>query len=152
MRRMSIIALIGLGVVVFIAISLLLTRVLTVNGREQSAVAELIKAQARGDRQGMVDRLDNCRQTAGCVARAATDAAALKRAGKVSIIDYSASAGFSLGATTGTARVAWKTPSSLPIVQCVRIRRAGNPISGITIRLRLISLRIPSDSSCPPNY
>jgi hypothetical protein len=52
----------------------------------------------------------------------------------------------------GTARVAWRAGSSLPIVQCVRVRRAGDVFGGLTVQLLAISVRIKSDSSCPARY
>ena len=56
---------------------------------------------------------------------AAANAAALKRAGTVSVIQAGPSAGFSFGSTTGTSRVVWIAGNSLPRVQCVRVKRAG---------------------------
>jgi hypothetical protein len=152
MRRLYLIMLIGLGVVVFVVISALLARIFLVDGRERSALTSLVEAEARGDRQAMIDQLYHCPQTPGCIARASADAATLQRKGAVSIVDLTTSAGVSLTGTLGTARVAWKTPSSLPIVQCFRVRRAGNVLKGITIELLEISARIESDSSCPPHY
>ena len=77
------------------------------------------------------------------------NAAALEHAGAVSIIQLQPSTSFSLGGTEGTARVAWEVGSSLPIVQCVKVRRAGNPISGLRVELLEVSRRIPSDAACP---
>ncbi len=152
MRRAYLISLIVIGVVLFLAVSALLARVLTVDGAEQSATTALIQAEARGDQAGMLDRIKGCGQSAACRARVAADAAALTRPGSVSILTYQQSAGFSLTGTTGTARVAWKTPSSLPIVQCVRVRRAGDVFTGLHIELLKISARIKSDADCPASY
>ena len=55
--------------------------------------------------------------------------------------------------TEGTARVAWNTSSyGLPIVQCVKVRRGGNPISGLKVELLVVSRRIASDAACPARY
>jgi hypothetical protein len=97
----------------------------------------------------VVDRLDGCGRDAACRARAAENAATLKRAGAVSIIQLQPSAGFSLTSTLGTARVAWDVGGSLPIVQCVRVRRAGNAISGLRIELLAITPRLAGDATCP---
>ena len=70
----------------------------------------------------------------------------------VSIIQLQPSTSFSLGGTEGTARVAWNVGSSLPIVQCVKVRRAGNPISGLSVELLEVSRRIKSDTACPARY
>ena len=68
------------------------------------------------------------------------------------MIELDPSASFSLGSTLGTARVAWRIGESLPIVQCVRVRRAGNLLSGLRVELLEISRRIPSDKACPARY
>ena len=70
----------------------------------------------------------------------------------LSIIQLQPSTSFSLGGTEGTARVAWNAGGSLPIVQCVKVRRAGNPISGLSVQLLVVSKRIASDAACPAHY
>jgi len=40
----------------------------------------------------------------------------------------------------------------LPIVQCFRVRRTGNPITGLHINLLAVSKRIPSESNCPAKF
>lgn len=137
---------------VFIAITVLLARAFTVEGAERSAIEGLLRAQARGDAKAMVDQINGCRQDPRCQVRAREDAAALKRTGKLAILELNPSAGFSLGSTTGTARVAWRAGDSLPVVQCVRVRRAGNLIKGLHVELLKISRRINTSSDCPPTY
>ncbi len=133
-------------------ISALLARVFSANGAEQSAITALVKAEAAGDAQAMALKIDRCSQQASCRSRVATNAAALKRSGTVSIIQLQPSTSFSLGPKVGTARVAWSAGGSLPIVQCVRVRRSGNVLSGLRVHLLEISLRIKSDSTCPRTY
>ncbi len=152
MRRRKIVSLIAAAVVVFLVVSALLARALSVGGAEDSAVTDLVKAEARGDAGAMVALLDGCRGTPSCQARAAADAHALKRGGSVSIIQIQPSAGFSLTGTVGTARVAWLVGSSLPRVQCVRVHRAGNLLQGFTVKLLRISVRIHSDHACPARF
>ena len=151
MRRVRLL-LIAVGVLVFLAISALLARAFSVEGAERSAITALLQAEARGDAAGMKARIQRCPASAACQARVAADAAALTRAGHVSILELNPSAGFSLSSTVGTARVAWRAGGSLPIVQCVRVRRAGNVISGLRIELLEISLRIKSDRDCPARF
>ncbi len=148
MRRLYIVGIV-VGVVLFLAISGLLARVFSADGAERGAITSLLTAQARGDARGMIDRIDGCEQDASCRARAVRNAAALKHAGAVSIIQLSPSAGFSLTSTLGTARVAWNAGGSLPIVQCVRVRRAGNALSGLRIELLAISPKLAGDATCP---
>jgi hypothetical protein len=151
-RRSYVFALIALGVVVFLAVSALLARALSIDGAEQSAITTLLQAEARGDTTSIVARIRDCGASPECQARAQANAQALRRPGSVSVIKLDPSAGFSLGSTLGTARVAWKIGNGLPIVQCVRVRRAGNVLSGLRVELLEISRRIPSDKPCPARY
>ena len=137
---------------VFLVISTLLARTFSANGAEQTAITDLVKAEAAGNESGMLERIEGCAKSASCRARVAQDAAALKRAGTVSIINLQPSTSFSLSGTTGTARVAWRAGSSLPIVQCVRVRRSGDVIRGLHVQLLELSVRIKSNRQCPARY
>jgi hypothetical protein len=152
MRRAWLFALIGAGVIVFLVISALLARVFSVDDAERSAITSLVQTEAKGDAAGMIRQLYECSGSAACRARARTDAQQLRRAGGVLILQLDTSAGFSLTSTLGTARVAWRAGSALPVTQCVKVRRAGNALSGLHVELLEISLRQPTDSSCPPTY
>jgi hypothetical protein len=150
-RRVYVI-LIAVAVVVFLAVSAMLARVWSADGAESAAITTLVKDEARGDQAGLIALIAGCGADAACRARMAADVAALRRPGDVSIITLQPSTGFSLGGSTGTARVAWLVGSSLPIVQCVRVRRAGNAISGLAVQLLKVSLRIHSNSNCPARF
>jgi len=150
--RRTYIALIAIAIVLFLAVSALLARVFSADGAERSAITSLIDAEAQGDQAAMIDRIDGCAQDSVCRARVAQAATALKHAGSVSIIQLQSSAGFSLTGTLGNARVAWSVGGSLPIVQCVRVRRAGNALSGLRIQLLAITARLPSDATCPRRF
>jgi len=151
MRR-TYLLLIGLGVILFFVISALLARVFSADGAERTAITSLLRAEARGDQAAMLSQIQNCRASAVCRARVSANVAALTRPGTVSILQLQPSTGFSLTSTLGTARVAWNVGSSLPIVQCVRVRRAGNALSGLRIELLAISLRINSEADCPARF
>jgi hypothetical protein len=152
MRRTHRLALIGVGVIAFLAVSALLARAWSADGAERSAITTLLKAEARGDAAAMVARIQNCGDSAACQARVHANVAALTRPGAFSILQLEPSAGFSLSGTLGTARIAWKTASSLPIVQCVRVKRAGDVLSGLRIELLAISPRIKTDGNCPASF
>lgn len=152
LRRPHIVALIVLGVAVFFVISALLARVLSVDGAERSAITSLVQAQARGDAPAMIGLIQGCRGSAACRQRAALNARELARTGHVEILSLNPSAGFSLSSTLGTARVAWRAGSHLPVTQCVRVRRAGNALSGLHVELLEISARIKTDGDCPARY
>jgi hypothetical protein len=140
------------GVVLFLAISALLARAFSVGGAEQGAITSLIQAEARGDSRGMIAVIEGCAKKSFCRQRAAQDALALSRQGTITILQLNQSAGFSLSSTIGTARVAWRAGNGLPIVQCVRVRRAGNVLSGLRVELLEISPRIKTSGDCPARY
>lgn len=152
MRRGTRIALSLVVLVVFLVISALLARALSVGGAEDSAITALVRAEARGDPAGVESEITGCRTDPACRARAAANVATLKRSGGVQIIQITPSAGFSLGSSLGTARVAWLVGGSLPRVQCVRVRRSGDVLSGYRVELLKVSVRIRSNADCPPSY
>ena len=148
LRRPQLIALLTVGVLAFLVISALLARALSVDGAERSAISTLVQAEARGDVDATLRRVERCSSDVGCRTQVAANVAALRRAGIVSILQLEPSAGFSLGSTHGTARVAFRIGSSRPIVQCVGVRHAGNVLSGLTIQLIAVSRPLPGDASC----
>jgi hypothetical protein len=143
---------IAVGLVLFLAVSAVLARVWSADGAESAAITTLVKDEARGDQAAVIAQITGCGADAACRARAAADVAALRRPGSVSIITLQPSTGFSLTSTSGTARVAWIVGSSLPIVQCVRVRHAGNAFTGLRVELLKVSVRIPSNSDCPARF
>lgn len=152
MRRRTVITLIVAGVAVFLVISALLARALSVGGAEDAAITDLVRAEARGDPAAVAALIHGCSADAACRARAQADAVALRHSGSISIAQITPSTSFSLGGTLGTARVAWVAGNSLPRVQCVRVRHVGNVLDGFSIQLVHVSLRIKSDIDCPRTY
>ena len=152
MRRPAIIAAIVAAVAVFLVLSALLARALSVGGAEDAALTDLVRSEARGDTTAVVSAITGCRADAACRNRAASLSTSLRHAGSIQIAEINPSSGFALGGTIGTARVAWVAGSSLPRVQCVRVRHTGNVISGFGIELLRVSLRIHSNADCPTRY
>jgi hypothetical protein len=152
MRRAYVLLIAGAVVVVFLVISVLLARVFSADGAERSAITSLLNAEAKGNTGGVVSQIKGCGASSSCRARAVANVHALRRPGAVSILQLQPSAGFSLGSTEGVARVAWRIGSSLPIVQCVKVRRAGNALSGLHVELLEVSPRITSDDPCPAQF
>jgi hypothetical protein len=139
-------------VVAVLVVSAGLARVYSSVSAERSGVTALVEAEARGDTTTMLDDLYRCRASTACRARVATDVTYLRRAGPISVLDLSVSSSFPLGGNVGTARVAWEAPGRLPITQCVRVRHAGNPITGLHVQLLEISVRIKTNADCPRTY
>jgi hypothetical protein len=150
--RRTYIAAIAAAIVLFLIISALLARVFSANSAEQSAITSLVKDEAHGDTGAVIGDIAGCDVSETCRTRAGYNASTLKRPGAVSIIQIQPSTSFSIAGTQGTARVAWNAGGSLPIVQCVRVRRTGNVISGLKVELLEVSRRIKSDTPCPPRY
>jgi hypothetical protein len=148
-RRTYIIAGIVLAVVIFFVISALLARVFSANGAEQSAITHLIHDEAAGDTDAILADIVGCRSSPSCRQTAAANAAGLKHAGTISILQLNPSTSFSIAGTLGTARVAWDVGSSLPITQCVRVRRTGNAVSGLRVQLLGVTRRLTTDADCP---
>jgi hypothetical protein len=146
-RRPRIIALVAVGAIVFLAISLLLARYLSTENRERDAIFALLRDQARGDTDAMLKRLSAC--DARCRANVAYDARRLKRAGDVKILAYGSSTSYALGHAEGPTRVAWTiVDRQLPVVQCVQVERTGNVLTGSTINLRRLSVPIDPQGTC----
>jgi hypothetical protein len=152
-RGRKLLPLIAVGGLLFLSVSALLARVFSADNSEQTAITALIQAEARGDASAMASRLRGCPRSPDCRARVDQVSSSLRRAGRVSILQLRPSTGFSLTGTAGSARVAWNTATSpQPIVQCVRVRRGGDVLSGLTIQLLEISPRIRSDADCPSRF
>jgi hypothetical protein len=146
------ILLIAVGVILFLAISALLARAFSVSSAEEAAITSLVRAEARGDQSSVIALITRCRSDASCRARAATVTSTLRHRGSVTIIQINPSSNFSLGSTLGTARVAWTVGNSLPRVQCLRVRHAGNILSGFRVALLEVSQRIRSNADCPKRF
>jgi hypothetical protein len=147
-RRVYLLA-IAIGIVLFLVISALLARAFSANSAEQAAITGLVQAEARGDVNAVLDDLVDCRTTPSCRQLAASNAAALKHPGAVSIAQLTPSTSFSLVGEEGTARVAWIVGGSKPITQCARVRRTGNVLTGLRVQLLAVTPRLPTDGNCP---
>jgi hypothetical protein len=140
--------LIAAAIVIFLAISFELARWLALENVERGQILALLTAQARGEAAVMRSDLHACGPR--CQADVSTDARTLKRPGGVLILADQSQTAYSLGGTVGTTRVAWKSSAGgLPVVQCVRVSRTGNAISGLAITLLAVSLPLhPSTADC----
>ena len=139
-----------MAVVVFLAISGLLARFLSVENVERDDDLALIEAQARGDATGMLDKLDGCRARPACVAAVRANAGnpRLHRAGAIKILSLESATAYSLSAATGRTRLAWEEIGTLPVVQCITVHRSGNFLRGIDVSLLAVSPPIPNEGGC----
>jgi hypothetical protein len=137
-------------VLAFLLISGLLARFLQVENVERDADLALIQAETRGDVQGMLKRISGCPQSPACVAAVKANAAnpRLHRAGAAKILLLQSRTAYSLFGATGRTRLAWTVLGSLPVVQCVKIRRTGNFLSGVSVAVVGLSAPIPNEADC----
>jgi hypothetical protein len=143
------IALLAIGVLLFLAISFELARWLATENRERDAVYGLLAAQARGDLRAMLARLDGCARHPACRATQARNAGRLRRPGKVRILAYDSKTSYALGDARGLTRVAWTVIGrGLPVVQCVAVHRGGTALAGRSITLTALSAPIGSQATC----
>jgi hypothetical protein len=144
------VALIALGVIVFVAISGLLARFLTVENLERDRDLALIQAEARGEAAGMIKRLAGCKTNPACVAEVHRILAnpRVRRPGAVKILNLESDTAYALDGKKGPSRVAWTVIGTLPVIQCVEVRRTGNFLTGIDVSLLRISPPIPNEGEC----
>jgi hypothetical protein len=140
--------LILLGVLAFFAVSGELARFFSVENIERDDELALIEAQAKGDVNGVVEKLAGCRASPACVATERVNASRLRRAGQIKILSVKATNAGSLTGETGTTRLAWTVLGKPPVVQCVKVRRSGNILEGITVTLVSLSAPIPNEGVC----
>lgn len=149
MSRGARIALIAVGVLLFLAISGVLARFFSAENVELDHEVTLMQTEARGDVQGMFAQLAAaCRTSASCAATVRADAASLHRPGTVEVLSTQSTTNHSLTGSVGETRVAWKVPGRYPVVQCVRVRRSGNFLTGLSISLLRVGPRIGSTADC----
>ena len=141
-RRLAVAA----AIVVFLALSALLARWLQADGAERATVERLLTAQARGDAAGMARELDEC--DAPCRADLERLARRLRRPGELEIVRYDSQTARSLGPATGPTRVVWQLPGTLPTVQCIQVRRTGDPLSGPEVALLGLGPPIDREAAC----
>jgi hypothetical protein len=136
------------GVVLFLLISGLLARFLSVENSERDKEYALLQAQARGDVAAMVADLSGCHASPACVATQQANASRLRRPGAVKILSIKSSTAYSLAGADGKSRLAWTVIGRLPVVQCVQVRRTGTFLTGIKVALVSLSAPIQNEADC----
>jgi hypothetical protein len=146
-RRPAVLIVLAFGAFVFLGLSFLLARGLSAVSIERSKVRDLVAAQARGDAGAVLAELPACRAEPACVEITRARVRRLRRPGRIEILNFRPSTQLSLTRRLGTARVAWRAGTSLPVVQCVRVRRDG-PLTGGTVELLSMSDPIALQGGC----
>lgn len=140
----------ALAVIVVLLVGAVLARFLSAENVERDADLALVQAEARGDVDGMLDQLSGCRASPSCVAAVRADAGdpRVRRSGAVKILQLESPTADSLFAATGRTRLAWTVIGTLPVVQCVEVRRTGNFLAGIHVQLLGVSAPISGEGRC----
>ncbi len=146
-RRPAVLIVVGFATFVFLGLSFLLARGLTGSSTERGKVLELLEAQARGDADAVLAMLPACDAEPACRQVTVQRVGELARPGDVEILNYEPSTKLSLTRKTGSGRVAWRAGESLPVVQCVRVRREG-PLTGGGVALLALSKPIDPEGAC----
>jgi hypothetical protein len=141
-------ALMALGLVLFLAISGLLARFLSTENVERDDVLALLQAEASGNEHGMLSQLSGCHVSPACVASVKANATTLHRHGSVKILSLTSHTAYTLTGATGRTRVAWTVIGRLPTVQCVKVKRTGNFLAGVSVALLSLSAPIPNEGDC----
>jgi hypothetical protein len=143
-RRLALVV----GVVAFVLISLAVARWLDADSSERAQVEDLLAAQAAGDVGAMALALERCDTPCAQDLAALAARFADQGTGDVEIVRYDSPTSHALGAETGKTRVVWQRKGLLPTVQCVTVKRTGNPVTGPTVTLTRLSAPIAREGSC----
>jgi hypothetical protein len=148
--RRTLRALLALSVVLVLLVGALLARFLSVENAERADDLALIQAEVKGNAAAMLHQLSGCRSSAVCVAgvRANAGNPHLRRGGAVKILQLESKTAYSLSGATGKTRVAWTVIGSLPVVQCVDVRRTGSFLQGVHVSLIGLSAPIDNEGTC----
>lgn len=148
MSRAGRIGLLAAAVAVFVVLSLVIARVLTIGNAERDAVYRLVRAEAAGDQAAVLSRVHGCAGDPACVARVRRTIARVQSPGTAKLLRFDGPGGIAVTGRSGSARVAWKVGAALPVVQCVRLRTTGNPVGGYTVRITRVDEPTALDEPC----
>ena len=150
MSRPLRLALIAGSVLVFLAASLSVGRILSARNAEHTVLEQIIRDQSQGRVAAVTAAIDGCAQRSQCATR--TAAAVRKVAspgGAVQILQITEGTKFSTGRSTGVARLAWQVGTGLPVAQCAVVDRTGSVVSGFALHVRALSAPIDRTGACP---
>lgn len=148
MQRRTKITAIVFGVFLFLGLSLLLARALVGTGNERAAVVDLLRAQAAGDADSVLEQMPRCARSETCSRVTRERTAELARPGRIEILNFDPSTQAAFTNQTESARVAWRTPEeTFPVVQCVVVMREG-PLTGGGVEIISISNPIGLEATC----
>lgn len=139
------------ALVVFLVVSFGLARWLSVESQERSAIAELLRAEAAGDTNDVAAQLEAC--PADCRRHVRDVVRRVQRVpgrGPVRIARLDSGTAHTFGSRRAWSRVVWvRGEEGEPLVQCVQVRRHGNPLTGRSVSLlRLTAPLADNEDPC----
>jgi hypothetical protein len=147
-RRRRLLTILVPVAVVFLGLSFVVARFLTTENVERDRLLALVQHEAAGDAPGVLSRLSAC--DAACAAKVRATVLRVRGPGAVKIARLDSATAYSLGSSEGWARVVWvRGVNGRPVVQCVRVRRHGSPLTGRSVSLlRLNAPLADNEASC----
>lgn len=139
---------IAFAVLAFLVVSFVLARILTAGNVERGAAIDIVRDEADGQTGAVVAAVDGCADDPACRTRVARVVDRVRRPGKVEILQVDGTGGFVPFGRTTVARVAWRAGESLPVVQCLTLRRTGDPLTGFDVAVTAVSPPIGRETSC----
>jgi hypothetical protein len=136
-------------VLLFLTISGLLARFFSVESEEREDLVGVLQAEANGNAQAMMRGLSACGESPKCTAAVREDVVKLRRPGSVKILTLTSHTAYALTGKTAPTRVAWTVIGRLPVVQCVQVKRTGNALTGVSVKLLSIGPQIAGEADCP---
>jgi hypothetical protein len=146
-RRPAVITAIVVGVFFVLGSSVFLARGFSATNAERAKVLDVLRAQAHGDVDAMLELLPACRREPACVATLRNRADRLRREGEIEVLQFRPSVQLAVTDEEGNARVAWRAGAGAPVVQCVRVHRTG-ALNGARTELMSIGAPVPGEASC----
>jgi hypothetical protein len=137
-----------LVLVVFLILSAMLARFLSVENVERDDVLAALGAEIAGNEQALFSKLSGCRTVPDCVSDVKWNATRLRRSGSIKIVSLTSATAYSLSGATGHTRVAWVVIGQLPVVQCLNVKRTGSFFTGISVSLLALSKPIQNEGNC----
>ncbi|MBI5105758.1 MAG: hypothetical protein HZB46_12410 [Solirubrobacterales bacterium] len=142
MRRRRTLLLVAVAVVVVGAAGVALAAFLSTESRERDRIADVLRAEARGDAAAVQRLVQRCDDGCSFVQR-------VRGPGAVKIARLDSDTAYALGGAEGWTRVVWvHGVTSRPFVQCVLVRRGGSLWDR---SIELVRLRAPladNEGSC----
>jgi hypothetical protein len=134
--------------VVFLAASFVVARWLSTENHERDRLFTLVRAEAAHDPATAIAQLQRC--DPACAAKMRGFIARIPAGDDAKLVLVDSRTAHTLGTAEGWTRVVWvPRPTGRPLVQCVRVRRKGGPVTARSVSLlRVTAPLADNEDSC----